>query len=94
MDNMKKDFQKVVKMFRYDHSCGDYPKAMMTGQQMRKNTATVNCDFGDVGKSLAETFVKYGPFVDWCESYGIKSVKIESVSIWSHHIQWQVRVLY
>lgn len=39
---LKKDFQKVIGAIRKDQR-GDYPKAMMTGQQMAKNTATVNC---------------------------------------------------
>lgn len=38
----KKDFQKVISKIRKDLGY-EYPKAMMTGQQIRKNTATVNC---------------------------------------------------
>ena len=61
-NNMKKDLQKVVKMFRdsrpdvkgyaynfetkkYEETMvrSDFPKAMMTGQQISKGTATINC---------------------------------------------------
>ena len=38
----KTKFQKVIAAIRKEVG-GDYPKAMMTGQQMKKNTATVNC---------------------------------------------------
>lgn len=38
---MKKDFQKTIKAIRGDRS--EYPKPMMTEQQMEKNTASVNC---------------------------------------------------
>ena len=39
---MKKEFQKVIKEIRNEIG-GNFPKPMMTGQQMEKNTATVNC---------------------------------------------------
>jgi len=44
----KKDFQKTIKAIRDGSSIvsgrrQEYPKAMMTGQQEDKNTATVNC---------------------------------------------------
>lgn len=109
MFNMKKDFQKVVKMFRDDqpkvtqyYSTGEirkvcapeYPKAMMTAQQERKGTATVNCDWGDKAKERAEEFIKYQPFVTWCESYGIKNAFIEEVAVGGHYTQYQVRVMY
>jgi predicted outer membrane repeat protein len=43
MADMKKDFQKAVKAFRDGSKYhGEYPKAMMTAQQMRKGTATIN----------------------------------------------------
>ena len=38
----KTKFQKVIAAIRKAGG-DDYPKAMMTGQQMAKNTATVNC---------------------------------------------------
>ena len=47
-ETTRKDFQKTIKAIRdtYTMICGErqeYPKAMMTGQQEEKNTATVNC---------------------------------------------------
>ena len=107
--NMKKDFQKVVKMFRDElpkvtqyYSTGEvrkvaspeYPKAMMTAQQMRKGTATINCDWGDKAKKTAEAFAKYPPFVTWCESYGIKQVITEQVIVGGRYTQHQIRVMY
>lgn len=39
----KAKFQKTIKAIRAELNTGEYPKAMMTGQQMANNTATVNC---------------------------------------------------
>ena len=44
----KKDLQKAIKAIRDTYTIitgekQEYPKAMMTGQQEEKNTATVNC---------------------------------------------------
>ena len=110
MENMKKDFQKVVKMFRdeqpnitYYYSTGEvrkiakpeYPKAMMTASQMRKGTATINCDYGTGSKERAEAITKYAPFIAWCESYGIKTVKIETVNnTYGSVTTYQVRVTF
>lgn len=51
MNDIKKDFQKTVKAIRDRMNAGkeyksEYPKAMMTGQQMKKRTATINCGYG------------------------------------------------
>lgn len=108
--NMKKDLQKVVKMFRDDlpkvtqyYSTGEvrkvaspeYPKAMMTAHQEHKGTATINCSYGNGSKEKAESFKAYPPFVKWCESYGIKSVAIETVKIpYGSVVQYQIRVTY
>lgn len=48
LKNIKKNLQKTVKAIRDDINAtkdrpSDFPKAMMTNQQMEKNTATVNC---------------------------------------------------
>ena len=42
MKDIKKELQKVIGKIRKDTG-DEYPKAMMTGQQMAKRTATVNC---------------------------------------------------
>ena len=109
MENMKKDFQKVCKMYRDTlpdvpvyYSCGvgkkmerpKYPKAIMTAQQVRKGTATVNCDLGEGAKKTAEAFSKYPPFIEWCESYGIKTVKVEAARNTFGLTQYQVRVTF
>lgn len=96
--NMKKDFQKVVKMFReslpdYMGLCynfetrkyeetpcrPEHPKAMMTEQQIRNRTATINCGRkqGKPDEEKAIGMMNYEPFKIWCESYGIKSVNRE-----------------
>ena len=109
MENIKKDFQKVVKMFRdtqpevtwvlgggrtMQHPA-EYPKAMMTERQMRNGTATVNCDLGTKGDKIAEDFRGYAPFVAWCESYGIKTIAVERVkSPYGSSYQVQIRVTY
>jgi hypothetical protein len=107
---MKKDFQKVVKMFRetlpavtQHYSTGEvrkvsapeYPKAMMTAQQMRKGTATVNFSTGKRAKENAEAFMNYIPFVAWCETYGIKRIEIETAkNAYGSADQYQIRVTY
>ena len=41
-DKIKKEFQKTISAIRKEMN-DQFPKAMMTGQQMAKRTATVNC---------------------------------------------------
>ena len=96
MDNMKKDFQKAVKAFRDGSDYhGEYPKAMMTSQQMRKGTATINCGRAEFGKELAPKVVAHKGFVDWCVAYGIKTVEIEIAKEASYmKPQYQIRVTY
>ena len=60
--NKKAAFQKVIGDIRKDWRVmratpkGEYPKAMMTGQQAEHNTATVNCggDWCSFSKELAQ----------------------------------------
>ena len=109
MSDMKKDFQKAVKAYRdtlpdITHYFGggrteigrpELPKAMMTAQQMRKGTATINCGRGDYGKALAPKVVASEQFVAWCEAYGIKTVQIEIAKEASYmKPQYQIRVTY
>lgn len=42
MADIKRDFQKVIGAIRKEGG-KQFPKAMLTGQQAAKNTATVNC---------------------------------------------------
>lgn len=107
--NMKKDFQKVVKMFRENlpkvtqyYSTGEvrkvaapeYPKAMMTAQQERKGTATINFGSGSKAHTNLESFRHYEPFTIWCESYGIKTVTVEQAGNAYGSLQTQIRVTY
>lgn len=110
MADMKKDLQKVVKAFRDSlpkvtqyYSTGEvrkiaspeYPKAMMTAQQERKGTATINCSYGSKAKERAEAMKAYPPFVKWCESYKIKTVTIETANnAYGSVMQYQIRVTY
>ena len=93
---MKKDFQKAVKMFRESTEYhGEHPKAMMTAQQMRKGTATINCGRAEFGEELAPKVIKFPAFVEWCETYGIKTVEIEIAKEASYmKPQYQIRVTY
>ena len=76
MDN-KKALQKVVKILRDERSKHlgqktEFPKAMMTGQQAMKGTATVNCGgewFGNRSKPIAEAVMEDKRFRDFLEAY-------------------------
>lgn len=82
--NLKRDFQKVVKNFRdtlpnvkYITLHGDttirrpeYPKAMMTNQQIRKGTATIN--FQHAGVQIMNDFEDNPSWKAFCLKYGIK----------------------
>lgn len=96
MADMKKELQKAVKAFRdAQEKPSEYPKAMMTAQQMRRNTATVNCGRGDIGKERAERFINDPRFEAWCEIFQIKSVGLERIQEASYMLpQYQVRVFW
>lgn len=98
LGNAKKDFAKIVKVYRdgkpdvesWNHRMvrPNFPKAMMTSQQMENGTATIN--FGANGQEEANKFLTYEPFTAWCESYGarIKGVELNPDG------RYQVRVNY
>lgn len=80
---IKKDLQKTVKKFRdalpevpdwRGNLCRpEYPKAMLTGQQMMKGTATIN--FGhncEANHDKLADFAASDAFKVFCEKYGIK----------------------
>ena len=96
MADMKKDFQKAVKAFRDGSEYhGEYPKAMMTAQQMRKGTATINCGRAEFGEELAPKVLAFQGFVDWCVAYGVKTVQVEIAKEASYmKPQYQIRVTY
>ena len=89
MCNMKKDFQKVVRMYRdtlpdvtnwRNEPCRpEFPKAMMTEQQIRKGTATVNLGYAkeERARELFNGLTAFAPFVVWCESYGATVTGLE-----------------
>ena len=106
MDDMKKEFQKMVKAFRDElpdrtitnWRTGremtvrpEFPKAMMTGQQMSKKTATINFGREDEKDNwtAAAAFFDYPPFIAWLQKYGILGAGIETSS--DHNVQIRVK---
>jgi hypothetical protein len=82
-ENLKKDLQKTVKKFRdalpdrvdwYGRPCRpEYPKAMLTGQQLAKGTATIN--FGhncEANHTKLADFASSDEFKAFCEKHGVK----------------------
>lgn len=96
MADMKKELQKLVKAFRDGQETpSEFPKAMMTAQQMRKGTATINCGRAERGETRAPLMKEYPPFIEWCEAFGIKTVEIEVAREASYmKPQYQIRVTY
>ena len=83
MTNLKKDLQKTVKKFRDalpDITTWDgrnvrpeYPKAMLTGQQMAKKTATINFGYNcEKNHNNLSDFENSEAFKTFCEKYNIK----------------------
>jgi hypothetical protein len=95
MADMKKDFQKAIKSIRDGQTVrSEYPKAMMTAQQMRKCTATVNCGSGLNGSKRMAVVAASHYFVEWCITYGVRSVSQEEVANAYGNPQYQIRVTY
>lgn len=81
--NLKKDLQKTVKKFRdnlparTDWSGNlrrpEYPKAMLTGQQMAKGTATINFGYNcETNHTNLADFSTSSEFKAFCEKHSIK----------------------
>ena len=96
MADMKKELQKVIKAFRDEQKeASAYPKAMMTAQQMRKGTATINCGRSDCGNERSQKVLSYKPFIEWCDANGIKTCEVEIAQEASYmKPQYQIRVTY
>lgn len=86
---MKKDFQKVVKGYRDlmpmwkdwwgNMRKAEYPKAMMTNQQMTKRTATVNFGYkAEKTEQNLKDFIGTMHFAEFCEKYGVQVVGAEN----------------
>ena len=82
-ETLKKDLQKTVKKFRdtlpdridwYGKPYRPtYPKAMLTGQQMKKGTATINFGHNDEAHhNTLDSFASSAEFKAFCEKHGIK----------------------
>lgn len=106
---MKKDLQKLVKIIRDELSQvsggyrSDYPKAMMTGQQMERRTATINCGYtytqGAEKEEIVRLFRQRANFImedqrfmNFCEGYDAISY-VEEVKV-SGTTQVQIRINY
>lgn len=96
MADMKKELQKVIKAFRdAQEEPSSYPKAMMTAQQMRNGTATINCGRTEIGMNRAHEILAFHPFTEWCEAFGVKTVNVEVAQEASYMLpQYQIRVTY
>lgn len=87
----KKEFQKVIKEIRAGRP---YPKAMMTGQQERKGTATVNCGGAwkpsTVTREIAEEVIEDKAFQAFLARHSA-TAELEFVK---QDNAWQIRIYF
>lgn len=99
--SMKKDFQKMVKAYRDSKPAiysewskqmvrPEFPKAMLTNQQLCNNTATINFGYGASKQDEAKVFLNSAAFIAFCEKYEIKNAFVELNS----DNRYQLRVNY
>lgn len=91
-NNIKKDFQKAVATARAERNARlgekrEYPKAMMTGQQQTKGTATVNCS---CSAELAAEVINHPAIVAFLRKYGATAA-VEAVN-YGYYVQQQIRI--
>lgn len=95
MEKTKKAFQRVIANIRKETE-SEFPKAMMTSQQMNKCTATVNCGgerySTESSKELAEKVLNDERFLIFLEKNNAAAT-VEAVSI-GNKMAYQVRVLF
>lgn len=90
---VKKEFQKAIAAIRKEISTEagqacEYPKAMMTGQQMKKNTATVNCGSKSM---LSDQVLRHPAFIAFCEKHHA-TAHAERIVYGSYYTQYQLRL--
>lgn len=88
---IKKNLQKTIKAIRNDGE--EFPKAMMTSQQMEKRTATVNCG----GEWLPKTSRKTAESVIENELFKAFLKEVGAVANLEHIDRfdaWQIRITY
>lgn len=98
--NIKKAFQKTVSDIRKDWRVkrdtpqAEYPKAMMTGQQEAKNTATVNCggEWCSFSRELAEYVLNDERFQKFLSDAGAEAT-VEGFHR-GNHTGYQVRIAF
>ena len=100
--SMKKDFQKMVKAYRDSKPAiysewskqmvrPEFPKAMLTNQQLCNNTATINFGYGTSRiHDEAKAFINSAAFTTFCDKYEIKNAFVELNS----DNRYQVRINY
>lgn len=95
MEKTKKAFQRVIANIRKETE-SEFPKAMMTSQQMNKCTATVNCGgerySTESSKELAEKVLNDKRFLTFLEK-NKAAAAVEAVSI-GDKMAYQVRILF
>lgn len=95
MEKTKKAFQRVIANIRKETE-SEFPKAMMTSQQMNKCTATVNCGgerySTESSKELAERVLNDERFLTFLEK-NKAAAAVEAVSI-GNKMAYQVRILF
>lgn len=102
MKDRKTPFQKVIGKIRADIRIEDnlpnteYPKAMMTGQQAAKNTATVNCGgewvSGQRSHTVALRVMRDERFQKYLKDFDA-AAKVEQLYIGSC-LAYQVRIIF
>lgn len=94
MSAIKKDFQKLIKTIRSEIGEGrDYPKAMMTGQQQTKNTATINCAGMAFAEKATQAIMEDERFQAFLTRYDATAV-VEETSGWDGRPTKQIRLHY
>lgn len=98
MKSAKKDLQKLTKKIREEWDSGEFPKAMMTGQQALKRTATINCggEWRSANKSekMAAAILARPDFVEFLKTWNAEACA-EKVNSGAHSNGYkQVRIYF
>lgn len=92
---VKKEFQKIVGKVRKELNTKygtsyEYPKAMMTGQQIKKRTATINCSRS---QRMACEVINHPAVIAFLRSNNA-AAKLEQVQDGGWGTQHQVRIYF
>ena len=92
LNAMKKELQQIAKEIR-EESRYSFPKAMMTRQQMEKNTATINLGYLDIATENLELVEKNEKLKDFYKKYNV-TAEIEYAKNSGGYVQTQIRLYY